>query len=179
MKNRWIVGVLLAAVLGTATAVALVAPASAVRPGEAVGLLESAPDANDPVLPYVETFRLDAETVRFAGQTASQRFWVAVDIDGKVCIITAAGNPETAGGACAPAGVVKSSGVMVGLTPDPNSGVPEYIVYLLPDAVTVGAASGPWHVIGSNVVVADAEAARSAEVVSLARSDGGQLALTP
>lgn len=179
MKARWIavpIGALIAAI---ALVVGLGAPASAVRPGDAVGLLDSVADPNAPELPYVDNFDLEASTVRFAGSTDSQRFWVGVNSDGKVCIVATAGTPETGGAVCAPADEVKSSGAMMALTPDRASGLAEFVVYLLPDVVDAYSVKSPWQAVGGNVVVADAEAARSAPTEKLQRTDGGELALIP
>lgn len=176
---RWIAALLAAVVLGAGLVIALGAPASAVRPGEAVRLLDSAPDVDAPKLAYAENFDLQASTVRFAGGTENQRFWVGVSSDGKVCIVTTAGTPETAGAACAPADVVEASGVMVALTPDRASGLAEFVVYLLPDVADASKVSGPWQAVGGNVVVADADAVRSAITVKVPRSDGGEIALVP
>jgi hypothetical protein len=178
--KRGIIGPLVAAAAAGAAVVALVSPASAVLPADAVALLASRPAPGDPPMPYSESFRLDPSTVRFAGSTATQQFWVAVDVDGKVCIITVAGTPETGGAACAPPAVVRTSGVMVGLTPDAHSGVPEYVVYLLPDTVSGADVRGPWQAVGGNVVVvADAAAARASDTVSLSATDGTAIALIP
>lgn len=177
MKVHWIAAPLAAVVVTAVLVVALGTPATAVRPGEAVRLLDSAPDGSAPTLAYIENFDLQASTVRFAGSTESQRFWVGIDSAGKVCIVTTAGTPETGGAACAPADVVKSSGVMMVLTPDRASGLSEFAVYLLPDVADAAKVSGPWQAVGGNVVVADADAARSAITVKVPRSDGGEIAL--
>lgn len=179
MKNRWFVLPVAGIALATAGVLALVAPASAVLPGEAVGLLDQQVRSGDPTLAYVDQFNLDADTVRFAGETDDSRFWVGLGTDGKVCLIAVVGQPETGGAACAPADVVERSGAMMGLTPVKESRAAEVIVYLVPDSVNVDDVRGPWERVGTNVLVADAAEARAADVVSLARADGTRLDLVP
>lgn len=179
MRTRWIIGPAVALVLGGAVPVALVAPAAAVRPGDAVALLDAPLDRSAPELAYIENFDLDPESVRFAGSTESQRFWVGIARNGKVCLIAVAGTPETGGAVCAPAGSVRDNGAMMGLTPDRASGLSEFLVYLLPDRADADDVADPWVAVGGNIVVADAAATRDAPIVTVPTDDGSSISLTP
>ncbi len=166
-------------------------PSTTAVSGPAIPMLEEPLNSADPAPQFVEleTAAVEAEGVRFIGEAALARYWVAPDEESGLCLLAEVSDSEIGGAACSSEELFKQRGLALQLGGQGIATVDAYlfppditrdaVVQALPAGLEPGAGNGLEIVEKSgNVLLAlDAEAASSLGELEMQREGGEMLAV--
>jgi hypothetical protein len=116
---------------------------------------------------------LDRASTRYLGDFDGDRYWVARDARGQVCVVAqTVATPEQTVASCAPPSRLEAEGVAVEV-----SGRWQLAAFLLPDSVDTSQVRGDFARLGSNLVVARPGAPADARLEVPRDSGGGEVVL--